>query len=240
MYGNKKLEMKKAQFFTIDSLLAAGIVITAILLTSNFYSASKQSANINYASQDLVRVFSTMTISDLSNSYVQSLVISGQITNLNNTLIEQIGDFWAAGNIDLAKNFTKNLTDDLVPSNYGFSVLVNGEDIYSRNLPIKSSLVSSRKIVSGIAKAKPTQGYTARVLLNGIKSKKTNAYVYFGGYEGDGNLTKKIILPSDVISINSSYLELDVGNNFTLYINGIFSGSYYSNISGNGNLLADK
>ena len=235
-----RIEMKNAQFFTIDSLLAAGIVITAILLISNFYSVEQQKTNINYASQDLVRVFSAITIADSSNAYVKSLIISGQITNLNNTLIEQIGEFWAEGNVNLAKNFTKNLTEDIIPSNYGFSVLVNGEEIYSRNLPIKSALVSSRKLISGIAKAKPTQGYTARVLLNGIKSKKTSAYVYFGGYEGDGNLTKTLILPSDIVSINSSYLELDVGNNFTLYINGIFSGSYYSNISGNGNLLADK
>ena len=235
-----RAEMKNAQFFTIDSLLAAGIVITAILLISNFYSVEQQRTNINYASQDLVRVFSTITIADSSNAYVKSLIASGQITNLNNTLIEQIGDFWAEGNVDLAKNFTKNLTEDIIPSNYGLSVLVNGEQIYSRNLPIKSALVSSRKIISGIAKAKPTQGYTARVLLNGIKSKKTNVYIYFGGYEGDGNLTKKLILPAGIININSSYLEVNAGSNFSLYINGFYSGFFVKGSAGGGIMLADK
>ena len=232
--------MKKAVFFTIDSLLASGIVIIAIFLVSNFYSVEQQKVNVNYASQDLVRVFSTMSVGGISNSYTQSLITSGDITDLNNTILEQIGDFWANDKIELAKNFTRNLTEDIFPSQYGFSVLVNGEEIYSRNLPLKKALVSSRKIISGIAKAKPTEGFTARVLLSGIKSKKTNAYAYFGGYEGDGNLTKKLVLPIDVISFNSSYLEVDAGGNFNLYINGFFSGSYTKASGGGGSMLADK
>ena len=235
--------MKKAIFFTIDSLLASGIIIIAVLLVSNFYSQEQQQVNVNYASQDLVRVFSTLTVGDVKNDYVKTLIANGEITNTDNTIIEQIGDFWAENTeekLNLSYNLTKNLTDDIIPSSYGVSVLINGEEIYSRNIPVKRALVSSRKIISGIAKAKPTEGFTARVLLNGIKSKKTNAYVYFGGYEGDGNLTKKLVLPNDVISFNSSYLEVDSGGNFDLYINGFFSGSYVKGSSGGGNMLADK
>jgi len=232
--------MKKGVFFTIDALLASGIIILTIVLISKFYYSEQQTTNINYASKDMVNVFSSMTVDGVNNEYVKSLISSGLITDTNNTLIEQIGDFWANDNIGLAKNFTKNLTEEIIPKNYGFSVLVDGEEVYSRNISVTKSLVSTRKIISGIAKAKPTNGYTARVLLNGIKSKKTSAYSYFGGYEGDGNLTKKLILPNDVISFNSSYIELDAGGNFNLYINGIFSGSYAKGSSGGGNMLADK
>lgn len=229
--------MKKAVFFTIDSLLASGIVILAILLVSNFYSVEKQRAGVNYASQDLVRVFSTMTVGEVNNDYAKFLIANGYITNTNSTILEQIGDFWASGNTDLARNLTKNLTESIFPAEFGYSVLVNGEEIYSRSLPIKLALVSSQQMISGIAKAKPTHGFTARVLLNGIKSKKTNAYAYFGGYEGDGNLTKKLSLPTNIISFNSSYLEVNAGGSFNLYINSIYSGSYV--VSGN-NIIADK
>lgn len=232
--------MKKGVFFTIDALLASGIIIIAIVLISNFYYSGQQATNVNYASKDIVNVFSAMTVNGVDNEYVKSLIASGLITNTNNTLIEQIGDFWADDNIGLAENFTKNLTEDIIPKNYGFSVLVDGDEIYSRNIPVAKSLVSTRKIISGIAKAKPTNGYTARVLLSGIKSKKTSAYTYFGGYEGDGNLTKKLILPNDVLSFNSSYIEIDAGGNFNLYINNVFSGSYAKGSSGGGNMLADK
>jgi len=234
------MAVRKGIFFTIDSLLASGIIIIAILLVGNFYSAEQQKVNVNYASQDLVRVFSAMSVGQVDNDYVKALISNGDITNANSTILEQIGDFWADDKIELAKNFTKNLTEDIFPLQYGFSILVNGEEIYSRNLPVKKALVSSRKMITGIAKAKPTEGFTSRVLLNGIKSKKTSAYAYFGGYEGDGNLTKKLILPNDVISFNSSYLEVDSGGNFNLYINGFFSGSYVKGSSGGGSMLADK
>lgn len=236
----KKVAMRKAVFFTIDSLLASGVIILMILLISEFYSNKEPSINVNYASQDLIRVFSTMRVEEVQNDYVKSLVAAGEITNINNTILEQIGDFWAQDKIDLAKNFTQNLTEEIFPAPFGFSVLVNEEAVYSRNLPIKKSLVSSKKIISGIAKAKPTEGFTARALLSGIKSKKTSAYVYFGGYEGDGNLTKKLILPNDVVSFNSSYFEADIGGNFNLYINGFYSGYYEKDSAGGGELLADK
>src|SRR3989344_5863916 len=232
--------MKKAIFFTIDALLASGIVILGILLVSNFYIVRQEEVNINYASQDLVKVFSLLKVGQLDNPFVANLTLSGVIENANNTVLEQIGEFWAEDKSELARNFTKNITEDIIPRNYGFSVLVNGEEIYKRDVPINRALVSSRKIISGIAKAKPTDGFTARVLLSGIKSKKTNAYVYFVGYEGDGNLTKKLVLPKDVISFNSSYLEVDAGGNFNLYINKIFSGSYAKGSAGGGNMLADK
>src|SRR3989338_9256139 len=117
--------MKKAIFFTIDALLASGIIILSIILISDFYSSEQQKINVNYASQDLVRVFSTMTVGQASNAYVINLTLEGKITNTNSTILEQIGEFWADDNIDLAKNFTKNLTEDIIPKNYGFSVLVN-------------------------------------------------------------------------------------------------------------------
>ncbi len=213
------MAVKKGIFFTIDSLLASGIIIVAILLVSNFYFSEHQKVNVNYASQDLVRVFSIMKVKEVDNDYVKSLIASGKITNIDNTILEQIGQFWADSNIELAKNFSKNITEEIIPPQYGFSILVDGEEIYSRNLPIKKSLVSSRKLISGIAKGEPVDGFTARVLLSGIKSKKTSSYVFFGGYEGDGNLTKTLILPKDIISFDEAYLEVDTGGNFTLIIN---------------------
>ena len=59
--------IKKAIFFTIDSLLASGIIILAVLLVSNFYLSEHQKTNINFASQDLVRVFSALKVGVLGN-----------------------------------------------------------------------------------------------------------------------------------------------------------------------------
>src|SRR3989344_2085503 len=235
-----KMKSKKGIFFTIDGLLASAIIITVILLSSSFYIARQKSVNVNYAAQDLVRVFSELKVGEVDNSYVESLVESGQVSNPNVTILEQIGEFWSSDQLNLSYNLTKNLTESLIPKKYGFSVLVDGEVIYSRNNSLSKSLVSSRKIISGIAKAKPTEGHTARILLNGIKSKKTSSYVYFGGYEGDGNITKTLVLPDDVAFFNSSYIEVDASSTFDLYINNIYSGNYSKGSGGGGTMLADK
>ncbi|HLG24184.1 MAG TPA: hypothetical protein VI564_04630 [Candidatus Nanoarchaeia archaeon] len=234
------MKSKKGIFFTIDGLLASAIIITVILLSSSFYIARQKSVNVNYAAQDLVRVFSELKVGEVDNSYVESLVESGQVSNPNVTILEQIGEFWSSDQLNLSYNLTKNLTESLIPKKYGFSVLVDGEVIYSRNNSLSKSLVSSRKIISGIAKAKPTEGHTARILLNGIKSKKTSSYVYFGGYEGDGNITKTLVLPDDVAFFNSSYIEVDASSTFDLYINNIYSGNYSKGSGGGGTMLADK
>ena len=89
------MKLKKAIFFTIDSLLASGIVIVTVLLISNFYAVEQESTNVNFASRDLVLVFSTLTVDGINNAYVKNLTESGTITNTNNTMLEQIGEFWA-------------------------------------------------------------------------------------------------------------------------------------------------
>lgn len=143
--------MKNAILFTIDSLLASGIVIITILLISNFYTVEEQKGSINYVPQDLLLDYSSITIGQVNNDYAKSLVSSGAITNVNNTVLEQIGYFWSSGSTDLAANLAKNLTEGIIPKNYGYSVLADGQSIYTRNATMKSGLVSSRMMVSGLS-----------------------------------------------------------------------------------------
>src|SRR3989344_2493582 len=77
--------MKKGVFFTIDALLASGIIIISIVLISKFYYSEQQTTNINYASKDIVNVLSSMTVDGANNEYVKNLTASGLITDTNNT-----------------------------------------------------------------------------------------------------------------------------------------------------------
>ena len=220
------MELKKAMFFTMDSLLAAGIIVLSIALVSNFYISEQQNTNINYASQDIVRVFSSMKIGEVDNSYARELIATGKITNLNKTLMEQIGDFWAEGEVGIAMNLSRNLTGDIVPKNYGFSLVIDGEEIYTHNISLQKSLVSSRKIISGITKAKPTDSFSSKVILPSISSKTILSYAYFGGYVGDGTITQRLKLPDNYSNITQAYMEFALTSDFDLQINGISSGSY--------------
>ena len=53
--------LKKGFFFTIDSILAGGIIFTVIVLASSVYVKEQPSFHLNYLSQDLIRTLSILT-----------------------------------------------------------------------------------------------------------------------------------------------------------------------------------
>ena len=234
------MDKKTGQFFTIDAILAAGILVIVILLVSASYTSEPEKAQASFMSQDIVRVFTNLKINDLDNNYAQSLIDAGVITRANNTILEQIGEFWAENQIELAKNFSGNVTDSLVPARFGVGVYVDGEEIYSRNIPITRTLVSSRKIISGIAKSKPLEGFSSRAFLGRITSKTNTKYYPFDViapcYNSMGDpanadrisIEYAVELPDDANATNATWIIVPAiaNTNVNAYINNnlVFSG----------------
>jgi hypothetical protein len=147
--------MKKGMFFTIDSIVAASIILAVILFASSFYVKEQPNFYLNYLSQDLTRILSTLTVEEIDNEYINERIASGDIKNLDNTLLEQIVEFWAADTDDgreFANKTVSNVTDLLMSDTIGFGLWIDNETIYQRDMLIEESLVSSKKIVSGIEK----------------------------------------------------------------------------------------
>jgi len=148
--------MKKGLFFTIDGILAAGIVFATIIFASSFYAEEQPTFHINYLSQDLMDTLSAANVVDVNNGYINSLISDGTITNLKNTVADQIVEFWVEGDITKANKTASNITEPLVPDTSGFGVWIDNEAIYTRDRNITKSLMSSKKIISGIAKGQQT------------------------------------------------------------------------------------
>ena len=91
---------------------------------------------------------------------------------------------------------------------------MNDELIYSNNKPVTKNLVSSRKIISGIAKDKPIEGYISRTYLSTIKEKNVYSYFYFGGYTGDGDVTMMLKLPHNYTNVSEVYMEFQIDDSF--------------------------
>lgn len=146
-YGDRK--MKKGFFFTIDSILAAGIILTVVILASNPYVKERPIFHLNYMSRDLLRTLSTLTVEEIDNEYLNSIPSE---VNKDNTVLEQIIEFWADDEMVFANRTVSNVTALLVTDITGFGMWIEGEAIYTNDLPIKRSLVSSKKIMSGVTK----------------------------------------------------------------------------------------
>jgi len=142
--------MKKAQFFTMDAVLAVSIILVTIVLMSSEYISERDESNIYFLSNDIMDVYSNLKVKDSINDYVKSLIANGSIVNINNTILEQIGEFWSENRSGLASRFVVNITRDHIRDIFGFSVLVDEEVIYADNKSINNQLISSKRIISGI------------------------------------------------------------------------------------------
>ncbi|MBW2999982.1 hypothetical protein KY339_04880 [Candidatus Woesearchaeota archaeon] len=221
---------KQAAFFTIDALVGAMILITGILLLTSSYVSDQPRINLNYLSQDIINVLGTLTINELNstNSYVNGLITDGNITHLNNTVLEQIGEFWAKNDMGLAENLTRNITEGFVPDAYGFGLWISNELIYKRNIPI-TSIVTSKRIISGMEKAKPIKGFVSKARATVVNRNMTKVISISpegaGWFNGEARISKFFNFSGDyTLGKVTFYVSVHIGNNdddFTADFNGI-------------------
>ena len=168
---------RKGYFFLLDAFLAMSVLVLGMLIVYSFRSYSPSQVQPILLAADVMESLSSNKVDDLAaietedltsiGVYVQRLITNGNITTLENTLLEQIGEFYALNNTELARDFTRNITNVLVPSQYGFMLYIHDDptdpdySIYSVDFNVtvndglvppneSSMLVTSKRIVSGI------------------------------------------------------------------------------------------
>ncbi len=208
--------LKKGFFFTIDSIIGAGIITLGILLLYTFYIVEPSYSSLDYTSHDLINSLSTLRVGEVNNTYVDELISSGEITNTGNTILEQIGEFWALDKIDKAGNLTKEFTNDFVDTNLCFGFYIEGEKIYSRNNSQNGISMTSKKMISGIQRNRTREGFSARAVATKVKKNTTDVFMInpTGSCHGPGNtvdLTKKFYINSSDITKATLFLTIHWG-----------------------------
>ncbi len=210
------MKNKKAYLLSLDAFIALIIILGVVLFIK---PTSVQVSHDMKLQEDLISVLSSIKIGEVNNSYVKQLISTGKITNFNQSVLEQIGEFYANSDPE-AENLAQNILDSLdAKENIG---------LYFNNIPIaifgtlnpsdSENMWTSRQIISGIQQGDSIKGYSSRAFL--FSEKKVD-YFYFGGYIGDGNITLKI--SGDITSID---IEAVFSGNFDLYINDVFAQTY--------------
>ncbi|MBN1156765.1 hypothetical protein JXA85_04055 [Candidatus Woesearchaeota archaeon] len=231
---------KKGIAFIIDAVLASLLVVMAIVVAQHHLSTTSRAtvnrnSNTEFISSDLMTALAELKIGELNNSYIKSLINNSNITNVNGSVIEQIGQFWAEDKGALAMNLTKIMLDGLMDNKTGIGVFMNGEAVYEINNSDGEIIRSSKKIISGIQSNRSRYGYNARAFA--LKSKKNNTLIMMGdvilssvkktsgGTNGNGvNVTYNLTVPANCsISDAQWFIESAwTDNKFKAYINGDF------------------
>jgi hypothetical protein len=205
-------------FFSFDAFIALSIIFLSVLI---IYPIIYEERSENFIQDDLIEVLSSMKIGETNNSYIEYLIANGNITDLNKSVLEQIGEFYVS-DIDVAKNLTSEIISD-IDSKENIGIWYGSTLLASRNVtPFEdaSSAEIGRQYISGIQSGDAVTGFSARAFFSSTYQTK---YFYFGGYVGEGNLSAIINYSGN---ITNASMELAINNDFEVFINNIYSGNY--------------
>ena len=242
--------MMKAFILSLDALAAIGLLFVLIgylaSISLSFSSPELRYQRLYYAGKDVINILEKAKYRSVSGympaGFGSDCNISGG--DLDKTLLDVLGYLWAQNSTKLnvcAENLTDAVLNMTLGEELGYEVLLGGTTITSRGAP--GEYVSRlHTIVSGYELGMPVSGFMASAYVSRM-SKSTSSYVYFGGYEGDGNVTKKISLPDDA-GVTKAYLEANIGSNFSIFVNGVKVGDFLSYplnlMAGNWTLCTDS
>jgi len=222
-------------FYTMDALLASFLILMAILLIYAAYTPEESPIEQKtYISQDILTSLSELKIYELNNTFVNAEIANGNITDINQSVIDQVGQYWALNQSLKAQILLESVLNGSLPKGQSVLVTINSTSFSLQNYSgIKDSSTSMR-MISGIAEGKPLTGSSGSSYLRKIHNKKTSAYSYFGGFFGEGNITTRLMLPQDFNSsrLVSAELKIETPGTFKLYINNQQCGASYSGMNG--------
>lgn len=207
---------KKAYYFSIDALIALLIILGVVLFIKPQYTQPEYETHLQ---EDLIIALSSVKIGDLDNYDAKQLISSGKITNLNQSILDQLGEFYA--NEDPAANTLANSIFNGLDLGKNIGLYFGNNLIASKNTSLFSdaeTVSTSRQVISGVQQGNATKGYSARAFLS---SANKVDYFYFGGYVGDGNISVKIT--GEILGAN---IEGVFSGPFNLSINGVNAGYY--------------
>ncbi|MBU1198348.1 MAG: VWA domain-containing protein [Nanoarchaeota archaeon] len=212
---------KKAFYFTLDALFASIILIGGLLLISQHLVKEHPKESIEYLSSDVLLVLSELQMSEVNSTFVGNYLDSSY-TNLNISVLEQIGTYWAVNETELAMNLSSYILQGMFSNNTGVNIVIESDTIFEKTKSAVSERVSGERMITGIMQGAPLTGATSSAYLRKIDDKRTSSFAYFGGFVGQGNLSFFLEdIPDDVSSedISMITLEVDAASSFTLKIN---------------------
>ena len=124
---------KKGYFFILDAILALTILFIGILLITSSFVKKQDTAQVDFLSVDLLDFLSAKKIKDFNDPYAGiggDLWRQGLITDEENTLLQQIGQFYSTGRYDIVEKFISNASAAIVPAQFNFEFWIDGTMMY--------------------------------------------------------------------------------------------------------------
>jgi len=182
----------KGFFFTIDVFIALGVLVMGFILILATHTFKPIETQTIFFSQDLLQVFADTRIDEINNPTIFKMRCTscecgqycGAITNIDNTLLEQLGDFiyryeGECGKkcLDFAKEIASTTitssSKDLINPQYSYELIIKDNEnnkeytLLNKTLTPQSRtnlLITSKRLIYGISNSREMFGpYVAEV-----------------------------------------------------------------------------
>ncbi|MFB6166849.1 MAG: VWA domain-containing protein, partial [Candidatus Nanohaloarchaea archaeon] len=231
---------RKGFYFSFDALVALTLIAAAffVVTQSNPQTSRNIETRISSALQGDAVAESSMQVAmrqplkkALNSSRQDHYIRTTHLTedDLNRSVMDAVAVLWASNDTEAARNLAREYLSKVVPDGYGYSLRVSedGETVIynTSRVPTEANFVArSSRVISGVARDKPTRGFIARASLFEA-TKRATKNVFYGGYVGDGNITSNVTLP-DLHTVLNVTFEGDFSGPFDLYFNDRYAGHY--------------
>lgn len=217
------LALKKGFYFSLEALFAVILLLGVTLLLSRTYVFSVSRGTDDTTTMDIMKILSEIKVNQIENDYVISLIKNETILDYDISVLELIGKLWIEEKKDLSQKITQEILLNYL--NYNDNVEISIQDNNSfvtifktQNITNNSRVIQNSRMISGIEMRKPIEGFTSKSILKNIKGKTAFEFAFFGGFVGQGNITRYMKI-TGFDDIKKIYFEGDIKNSFELFIN---------------------
>lgn len=176
----------KGIVFTIDSIIAFGIIIVMIsglaMFRSEVISPYVTAQRLHVVSEDILGILYNSKLGEIVNqSILSSWMSSGVLDSedVDKKTVDVIGALWSAGKTAEAGIIIEDVLENFIPTNIGYQVSINGDELYISSNATRPDFgssyvrISSGRILSGYEKYMPVEGFVARSWATKIKKATT-------------------------------------------------------------------
>jgi hypothetical protein len=131
---NGDMDKRGAYFFVMDAIIATAVIVAIIMFIFSTYTISPLQEPTLSSANDFMKYLSTTKIRESDNIIIRNMILDGNITNLDNTLMGQMIYFYFTGKAVALENFTKAVATTVVPADRGLFIFINKSMVYNSSL----------------------------------------------------------------------------------------------------------
>ena len=143
------MNKRGAYFFVIDALIASSIIFISLIIIFSTHTYRIETNPSLRLVNDYTNYLITSEVREISGHYTTELIENKTITHLDNSLLQQITEFYYFEEDLFLRNFIKEISLSIIPNQRSFAIYINDTLAFNRTNTLEKDanlMLSSKKI----------------------------------------------------------------------------------------------